>query len=217
MSRAGALRMAGAGDRANRDRDDYYPTPPAATAALLRVERFAAVWECACGDGRMARELEAGGCRVVATDLVDRGYGQGRIDFLMERRLLAADIVTNPPFKLGAQFARHGLNLGAGKMALLLRLGFLEGSGRGDVLDRLARVWVFRGRLTFSRRGEIADPKGGMIAYAWFVWDRAHVGPATVGWIEAKLASVGVSDRPSGRLDGGGTVSVPPGPLAWGW
>ena len=178
--------MVGHGDPANRDRDDYYPTPAGATTALLDAQYFGDhVWECACGDGRMAEELKADDPdrTVIATDLVDRGYGQGRVDFLMERKLLAPEIVTNPPFKLAAAFARHGLYLGVERMALLLRLHFLEGSARADVLDRLAHVWVFRKRLTFSRGGEVENPKGGMIAYAWFVWDRMHGGPPTLGWL----------------------------------
>src|ERR1700759_147425 len=40
------------------------------------------VWEPACGDGGIARPLERGGFRVVGTDLVDRGYGFGGVDFL---------------------------------------------------------------------------------------------------------------------------------------
>ena len=133
----------------------------------------------------MAQLLENAGHAVIATDLVDRGYGEARIDFLMETQLLAPNIVTNPPFKMGESFARHGLALGVRKMALLLRRQFLEGASRRDLLERtcLARVFVFSRRVTFSRGGEIEAPKGGMIAYAWFVWDRAHVGPPPLGWL----------------------------------
>jgi hypothetical protein len=62
---------------------DFYPTPPEAVRALLSVEQFdGTIWEPACGDGAISRELEAHGHNVVSTDLIDRGYGQSGSDFL---------------------------------------------------------------------------------------------------------------------------------------
>lgn len=174
-------------DRAAREKDDFYPTPPEGTRALLRVEMFDGdIWEPACGDGAISKELEAAGYRVVSTDLVDRGYGRPRIDFLMERQPLAPNIVTNPPFKMVAPFMRQALALSSRKMAMLLRLACLEGAERGDIFatSPLARVWVFRRRLQFNRGGVKASDNGGMVAFAWFVWDHAHSGPPTLGWLE---------------------------------
>ena len=57
---------------------DFYPTPAWPTEALLRWVRLPnGIWEPCCGDGAMARVLESQGHRVVGTDLVDRGYGEG--------------------------------------------------------------------------------------------------------------------------------------------
>src|SRR5882672_437547 len=62
---------------------DFYPTPPEAVRALLSVEQFdGTIWEPACGDGAISRELQAHGHSVVATDLINRGHGQGGSDFL---------------------------------------------------------------------------------------------------------------------------------------
>ena len=57
----------------------------------------------------------------------------------------AGTIITNPPFMLATEFVRHALEL-VPRVVMLLRLAFLEGVGRGDVLDggQLARVHVFR-------------------------------------------------------------------------
>src|SRR3989304_715775 len=83
-------------DPINRERNDFYPTPPEATRALLGVERFVdAIWEPACGDGAICRELHAAGYEVEASDLIDRGYGEARVDFLMEQRPRAPNIITN--------------------------------------------------------------------------------------------------------------------------
>jgi hypothetical protein len=175
-------------DAANREKDDFYPTPPEGTRALLCVEKFdGPIWEPACGDGAIVNVLRDAGYEVIATDLVDRGCGESRIDFLMEHRSLAPDIVTNPPFKYVEAFIAKALELTTGKVAMLARLALLEGAARREMFEStpLARVWVFSRRLAISRSGEVWRSKqGGMVAFAWFVWDHAHKGPPTLGWIE---------------------------------
>lgn len=180
------MRLVGASLAANRQKDDFYPTPPEATEALLNHESFVGpIWEPACGDGAISRVLEARGYDVVSSDLVDRRFGECRIDFLMEYQLRAPNIVTNPPFKLAVQFARHSLALGARKVAMLLKIAFLEGVERATLFrdSPLARVHVFSKRVTFrnTARGEVNG--SGMMAFAWFVWDREHSGPPQLGWL----------------------------------
>lgn len=176
-----------ASDTENRERDDFYPTPPEGTRALLAVEKFdGVIWEPACGDGAISKELIAAGYIVGSTDLVDRGYGASGIDFLMEWQPRAPNIVTNPPFKFAEQFARKALDLTTGKVAMLCRLAWLEGRERKKLFEStpLARVWVFSGRLTMLRGGWDGGKGGGsMTAFAWFVWEHGHKGPPTLGWI----------------------------------
>lgn len=163
-----------------REKDDFYPTPPTLTRPLLRLEPFHGdVWECACGDGAIAREFAAH--RVVATDLVYRDYGRGGIDFLMERKLLAPNIVTNPPFKLWRAFAEHAHALGASKVALLGRLLNLEGAANSRMFTAtgLTRVVIPTKRVNFLPPGALQKGHGTMIAYAWFIWERGHAGPWT--------------------------------------
>ena len=64
---------------------EFYPTPPEATRALLSVETFDGfIWEPACGRGAISTVLETAGYQVVSTDLIQRDYGAGGIDFLRE-------------------------------------------------------------------------------------------------------------------------------------
>ncbi len=174
-------------DRQGIKGDDFYPTPPEATRALLSVEKFLGpIWEPACGEGAIALELEAAGYAVVCTDLVERGYGKGRVDFLMETQPLAPNIVTNPPFKNGLDFARKATELCSGKVAFLMRLVWLEGASRRKFFEasHLARVWVFSKRIPRMHRNGYEGPKTtSTIAFAWFVWDPLHEGPPTLGWI----------------------------------
>ncbi len=83
---------------------EFYPTPPEATRALLSVENFDGdIWEPACGNGDMSRELEAAGYSVVSTDLIQRDFGKGGVNFLKTDKPLAKNIITNPPY------GKHGL------------------------------------------------------------------------------------------------------------
>lgn len=168
--------------------NDTYETPPEATRALLRAENLPIrIWEPACGRGAIVNVLRAAGHQVVATDLVDYGVpvtspGYLNVDFLMETKLPAGTqaIVTNPPFKLAGPFVRKALALGCPYLAMLLRLAFLEGVGRNDILEHgaLSRVHVFRNRLPRMRRDGWEGPQASSsIAFAWFIWDQAHTGP----------------------------------------
>ena len=165
-------------------RDDFYATPPEAVHALMKAEAIPSkIWEPACGDGAIVKILRASGRLVHATDLVDRGCpdSQSAIDFLMERSspLGIEAIVTNPPYVLARQFVEHSLRM-APKVYMLLRLAFLEGSGRNEILDggRLARVLVFRNRLPMiHRHGWTGNKASSSIAFAWFCWDLAHREP----------------------------------------
>ena len=194
MSRGGQLNKMKHGFRAQviagrsdvegyvREKDDFYPTPARATEALLSVEKFnGAIWEPACGDGAISKICEASGYEVVSSDLVARGYGEDRIDFLMEYQSRAPNVITNPPFKLAVPFVYKALDLTTGKVAMLLKIAFLEGQERAKLFKSspLARVHVFSQRLAFvpgdSQPGRKLDG-GGMMAFAWFVWDHAWTG-----------------------------------------
>ena len=127
------LGVAMVGGHGRREKDDFYPTPREATEALLDsgiVGHLKRVWEPACGDGAISRVLQARGATVVNTDLVDRGFGESGVDFLETNHLFAPAIITNPPFKLAEQFIRHGLDLGAETMAMLLKATFWNAASR---------------------------------------------------------------------------------------
>ena len=191
----GTVGIAQPGDT-GRPADDFYRTPPEAVDALVRLDRHRwpavavpgeEVWEPACGDGAICDRLAHHGVHGWATDLYAHGKHAGGLDFLAAKGLLAPVIVTNPPFKLAAEFARHGLALGATRVCLLLRLAFLEGQRRTDLWPQLDRVLVFSKRLTLWRGDEVRrdETKGGMIAFAWFCWDRrkAPWHDPTITWI----------------------------------
>ena len=173
-------------------RNDLYETPECATRALLHIERLPRrIWEPAAGRGAIVRVLRAHGHEVVASDLID--YGEqthfSRRDFLLEHKAPQGCecILTNPPFSLAEQFVAHALDL-CPRVIMLLRLAFLESERRSRILDTgtLARVHIFRRRLPMRHRDGWQGPKASSaMAFAWFIWDRAHTGPAILNRVSA--------------------------------
>jgi hypothetical protein len=72
---------------------------------------------------------------------------------------------------------------------MLLRLNFLEGVGRADLIDggHLARVHVFANRLPRMHLAGWTGPRcTSTTAYGWFVWLRTHGGPPTLHRIRCR-------------------------------
>lgn len=167
---------------------DFYPTPKWCTEALCAVEKFeGTIWEPACGKGDMVFELlKRTGCDIKSSDLNDHGLPTIGIDFLTSSQT-CPNIVTNPPYNLAEAFVHKALELAQRKVCLLLRLAFLEGSGRAERIfadNPPARIWVFSERITFYPDG-IQTAGSGTTAYAWFVWDKQATGPKpVVGWLK---------------------------------
>jgi hypothetical protein len=173
--------------------DDFYPTPRWATEALLKMENFeGSIWEPACGNGAISEVLKkAGYWDVKSTDLFDRGYGLGNINFLDENRYPfnnVNNIITNPPYNLADEFVLHGLKSCKKKLCLLLRIQYLEGMERAETVFKNtppSRIHMFSERITFYKNG-IRTGAGGTTAYAWFVWDKDNIGKTEVDWIPVR-------------------------------
>ena len=171
------------GYSANREKNDFYATPEESTEKLLNVVTFKGkIYEPCCGQGHISKVLIKHGYKVFSSDLVDRGYGTPRVDFLMETQK-HDNIVTNPPFKNALEFAERALELSRYKVALLLKLSFLEGVARRNFFRSYPpeKVWVFSQRQALMKNGE--PHSGGMLALAWFVWSKGNIESPTIGWV----------------------------------
>src|ERR1700744_2706219 len=135
-----------------RPENDFYPTPPEATHALLSVEKFhGSILEPCCGDGAISSIL-APDHQVISTDLIYRGYGDTTsYDYLsIDYPFKADNVITNPPFTLAEQFVKLSLERTTKKVAILAKLAFLEGAKRKTMFETtpLKKVWVFSKRIT---------------------------------------------------------------------
>lgn len=181
------------GDIRRNIADNFYPTPPEATRALLSVEAFDDdVWEPACGEGHIGRVLSAAGCHVVATDLNDRGYGVSGVDFLKERTPRAKHIVTNPPYGSGLadDFMLKAIALTAntgGKVAMLLNLASLAHPVRTRQwrLYPPARIYAIDSVVCWSDPDREPPRHFTEHRYCWAVWEPGHVGPSSFWWLSA--------------------------------
>jgi hypothetical protein len=189
---------------------DLYPTPPENLDCLgtyLDLESLV-VWEPCCGDGALSKRfVELGTEKVISTDLIDRGFGAGGIDFLKCPTAPGAlldygnkrfAIITNPPFgDLAEQFVRKALELTedrGGVVAMFLRNEWDCAKERMYLFNQ----HPFAMKVVVTKRprwikGSTGSPRH---SFSWFVWDwsKPPEAQAQVRYIHPKLA------RPCGAI-----------------
>ncbi|MFS8371253.1 hypothetical protein [Acetobacter indonesiensis] len=172
-----------------RHADDWYVEPAWCVDALIQAERpfIGAVLDPCCGGGNIVSRLRAGGVHAQGADIRDRADGQypvmGYAQSLFDTH--PDSVVSNPPYGLAQDFIDSCLTTTKDRTCVLLRLAFLEGQKRREWLESspLARVWVCSKRVSMPPGGTDVAAKGGSIAYAWFVFEHAHIGQPALGWL----------------------------------
>lgn len=173
-----------------REANDYYATEPKALELLLDLEQFSQrIWEPACCEGHLSEVLKKYGYFVASSDLIDRGYGTGGVDFLQCSRTWDGDIITNPPYKYAREFAERALELVSEgrKVALFFKVQFLEGKARRELFEKYPpkTIYVASSRLLCAKNGEFQKMRAGggsAVAYAWFIWEKGYSGDTVVKW-----------------------------------
>jgi len=181
----GGLRRAGTS--ATRQ---LFPTPPWATRALCEwLSRHddlkgRTVWEPAAGRGDMVLALQEYFGNVIASDISPvhpprRGLCTPirQADFLRSHRPPPLEIwpdwmITNPPFTLAVDFLLHAQRLGLQRIALLVRLQWLEGAARHEQVFKRTppqQVLIFSERVAMHE-GKLSRRASTATAYCWVVW-----------------------------------------------
>jgi hypothetical protein len=168
-----------------REKDDFYPTPSYAVEELLKRESFDGnIWECACGEGDISEVFVKRGFEVRSSDLIDRNYGVVENFFVADHR--ADNIITNPPYKYALEFVNEAKRKSNSKIAMFLKTVFLESEKRRAMFEDkefpLKTVYQFSKRVTLYKNG-VKMKNSGMIAYAWYVWEKGYLGKPSIEWI----------------------------------
>ena len=185
MKKSSALAYVGHNANNDREKDDFYPTPPQATQSLLDRQKFEGnIWECACGNGAMSEVLIKNGYNVYSSDLINRGYGETGFDFLQSTKQVD-NIVTNPPFNLATEFTTHSFKLAKKKVVMLSKISYLEGIKRREQIfnqRKLEKVLIFSRRVPFKKEST-NKLAGGLMAFGWFIYDVNYNGLPTIDWV----------------------------------
>tara|TARA_Y100000004_G_scaffold190864_1_gene248667 strand:- start:330 stop:1436 length:1107 start_codon:yes stop_codon:yes gene_type:complete len=192
-SRTQFKRLRGMTTPANiRHFEDYYPTHPKYTQPILDLEKFSgSVWEPACGEGHMSEVLKQNGLDVFSSDLIDRGYGIGHVDFTNDDHIKQYgkfdNVITNPPFDNILPFILQAKKVARKKIAIIGKTQLLEGVARYNMwMDKdfpLKTMYQFSGRVAFIKN-KLPNRTNSMIGFAWYVFEKGYKGKPTIEWIQ---------------------------------
>ena len=177
-----------------REKEDYYATDPHALEIFLdklkedNIELHHNIWECACGEGHLSKVLEKRKFNVFSTDLIQRGYGEGNIDFLqVANKNTHFDILTNPPYKYAKEFVEKALEIQADGYytIMFLKIQFLEGQARKEMFKKYPPKYVYvnSARQLCAMNGEFEKYKATALCYCWYIWEKGFAGEPTIRWI----------------------------------
>jgi len=177
-----------------REINDFYATDPNSLEIFFKaLERdgfklHKDIWECACGQGHLSKVLKNKGYKVLSTDLINRGYGNGNIDFLkIIPDMWWGDILTNPPYKYAKEFVEHSLELlnDGYYCVMFLKIQFLEGKERRKLFNKYPPKYVYvnSARQTCYINGDMSKKMSSASCYCWFIWEKGYNGEPIIRWI----------------------------------
>jgi hypothetical protein len=175
----------------DRQEHDYYATDPAAVRMLLKLVEFGRfIYEPACGEGHLSKALAEAGKIVYSTDLIDRQFGKGGVNFLSDEvKYFDGDIITNPPYSHAKEFITKSLSIipEGKKVAMFLKVQFMEGKGRKKLFLETPPKYIFvsSSRINCAKNGNFEGLRtsgGSAVAYAWYIWEKGFTGETTLKW-----------------------------------
>lgn len=175
-----------------RERNDYYATPPAEVFNILDSMELpyddnTVILEPCCGGGHMIEGISRyfpG--KIIGTDLHDRGFRDSNFELAYGLDFLADDypysradyVIMNPPFKLIEPFVIRALDIAEKGVLMFGRLQFLEGEGRyTNILkdNPPSNVFVYVDRVACYKDGDFSIKPDSIQAYAWYFWDKTNL------------------------------------------
>lgn len=177
-----------------RDADDWYVEPAFCVDALLdRYPRLERLHDPCCGKGTIIDVAASRWRQATGADIVDRASGAFPIRDFLSDPTAYANIVTNPPFRIGADIVWHALKTtrDGGIVAVIAQAKFLFSQQRHPLFARpeMERVLIFSRRPSMPP-GKVLLEKGescrggGSIDFLWCVWRVGKTAPgASIEWV----------------------------------
>lgn len=177
---------------------DWYTEPRWTVDLLLGAETFTGpVLDPACGSGTIVEACRTRGLEAYGSDVANRPFGEGGVDFLLLDAGRAnridgpiASIICNPPYGLAEQFIRRALTVATDKVAMLLQSKFPYSQRRFALFAEHppATIYFLSTRPSMPPGDKLiagtVEAKGGKLDYLWMVWDRQRqVGPTATRWL----------------------------------
>lgn len=171
--------------RQSKDPLERYDTPAWCTRALLAkhpaVRMGETIFSPCAGDGAIARVLREAGATVRQFDIAPRAPDVKPGDITSRQfwrdYYEGEPIIDNPPFSLAEDLLQNAIEFGASRIALLLRLSWLESTeSRQDLPDPKRIIVLPRPKYIESPEArvirEAAGKKwgGDSVTSAWMIW-----------------------------------------------
>lgn len=157
--------LAGGNSTSKREENDFYATNPETLKLFLyefwKDNSFEGdILEPACGQGHISETLKEmlPNFNITSTDLIDRGYGEGGVNFLTHDYSKTFNtVITNPPFSLAKEFIEKGLEIADKYVIMLCKIQLLEGAKRKDMFlnTPLKYVYVHTTRQATWKEGNL--------------------------------------------------------------
>ena len=179
-------------NHAERDKLDYYATPPGETLNILKTLGYdfsdCTILEPSCGGGHMAKDIYEycnDTTTITCTDIHEQEqifeyphFTGEEYDFLADDYPIdTADwIIMNPPYATIEPFVIRALEIADKGVIMLARLQFLEGKKRFENIlstNPPTDIYVYVDRIQCWKAG-IKPTGSSSQAYAWFVWRKTE-------------------------------------------
>jgi hypothetical protein len=165
-----------------REEHDYYATPPEEVENILKYEKlYGTILDNSCGEGHLIEPVKRQyhGNNIIATDLVDRGYGEGGLNFLHPNYPYTDidTIIMNPPYKLIREFVVKALKIAKKKVVLFAQLQFLESQNRYNNIfknNKPERIYIYVDRIACAINGNFEEAHDSSMTYSWIIWDKIN-------------------------------------------
>jgi len=165
--------------------DEHYVEPFWVSERLFAEEAFeGAIYDPACGFGRIVISALKAGHQAYGSDLVHRGWDSTPQNFFASESK-HNNIVSNPPFDQIKQFAKHALKRAEHKVVMIMPTARLN-AARWLEQTPLRRVWLLTPRPSMPPGQYILDGGkvgGGKSDYCWLVWDIGYQGLPEMRWL----------------------------------